>query len=93
MPREAISLAQRFRRARESFILARELGCSPAEALERKRSEEAARRWRESGERLRAAQARSERPLPGLSITADAPASVVAPDHTTPPAQQMWWHD
>lgn len=89
MPREAISLAQRFRRARESFLLARELGCSPAQALEHKRQQDADRLWRESGERLRAAMAASSTRAPAQS----APAPVVQDDPTTPPAPRRWWLD
>ncbi|MBA4356055.1 MAG: hypothetical protein C0409_15335 [Novosphingobium sp.] len=89
MPREAITLAQRFRRARESFLLARQLGCSPAQALERKRSEEADRHWRESGERLRAVMACSHPRAPAQA----KPAAVVTPDPTTPAAPRLWWLD
>ncbi len=89
MPREALTQAQRYRRARESFILANQLGCSPAQALEHKRREEAERHWRESGERLRATMARTIASPASQSAT----ASVVQPDPTTQPAPRMWWQD
>ena len=86
MSRQRQSLAQRFRRSRERFLLARELGCSPAQALERKRQQEADQLWRESGDRLRAALAKP-------SNRAATHASVVKSDPTTPPAPRMWWLD
>ena len=84
MPRNAVSLADRYRAARKSFELALQLGCSPAQARDTMRREEAERQWRESGERLRAAM---NRPL------TRAPASVVEPASTTPEAPRCWWLD
>lgn len=84
MPRNAVSLADRYRAARNSFELAMQLGCSPAQARETMRREEAQRQWHESGERLRAAM---NRPLNRT------PVPVVEPAHTTPEAPRRWWLD
>lgn len=84
MPRNAVSPADRYRAARKSFELAMQFGCLPAQAREMMRREEAARQWRESGERLRAAM---NRPLSA------PPAPVVEPAPTTPEAPRRWWLD
>lgn len=89
MPHKTVPLAQRFRTARESFELAMQMGCLPAQARETRRREEADRQWRESGERLRAAM---NRPLRGSASTC-APAPVVEPPLTTPEAPRPWWLD
>lgn len=86
MPRRSVPLAERLRAARESFDLAMQMGCLPAEAREARRREDADRQWRESGERLRAAM---NRPLRRQSI----PAPVVEPALTTPEAPRRWWLD
>lgn len=86
MPRKPVSLADRYRDARKSFELALQLGCSPAQARDTLRREEGERRWRESGERLRAAM---NRPL----TRKPEPDSVVKPAHTTPAAPRRWWLD
>lgn len=90
MPRKAVPLAQRFRAARESFELAMEMGCLPAQARETRRREEADRQWQASGERLRAAM---NRPLRRSSNIESAPAPVVEPPLTTPEAPRRWWLD
>jgi len=58
MPRRSVPLAERFRAARESFDLAMQMGCLPAEAREARRREDADRQWRESGERLLSSEPR-----------------------------------
>ncbi len=54
----AQSLAERFRANRESFVLALELGCTPAEAAEKLRH-------RATVERCRAAEARLQAKMNG----------------------------
>ena len=61
----AQSLAERFRKAREAFEAGLEMGCSPRDAMARKR-------WQQADRRLRARKAqmdRSDRP----SVTQEAP--------------------
>lgn len=89
MPRKAVTLAQRFRAARESFDLAMQMGCLLVQAREARRREEADRQWQESGERLRAAM---NRPL-RRPAAETAPAPVVEPALTTPEAPRRWWLD
>ena len=89
MPRKTVSLADRYRAARKSFELAMQSGCSPAQARETLRREDAERQWQESGERLRAAM---NRPLRSRAAET-APAPVVEPALTTPEAPRRWWLD
>lgn len=84
MPRNAVTLAERFRTARESFELGLKLGCSPAMARETMRQQEAQRRWEETGERQRAAMAHRHR---------SAAPSLVNHDPTTPATPRRWWLD
>lgn len=86
MPRNAVSLADRFRTARQSFELGMKLGCSPAQARETMRQQEAERQWIESGERLRTAMNRTHNRQP-------EPAPVVEQAQTTPAAPRRWWLD
>ena len=65
MPR-APSLAEQYRRHRQAFLLALELGCTPREAEAEMRRREARERWRAGRDRF---EARMAAPVdaPGMS--------------------------
>ncbi|WP_408586550.1 hypothetical protein [Novosphingobium sp.] len=76
-------LADRFRAAREAFVLGCQLGCTPAQARDQMRQRESNARWQETERRLAARAA--QRPAPSATFT----------EITATPADlpRPWWHD
>ena len=81
MSRKAPSLAERLRAQREAFELGLQWGCTPAEAIERKKLEQAKARDRAATARLRAKMA-GRHPTPPQT-----------PKSPPAPALRGWWHD
>lgn len=76
MARDARSLAERYRAHRVLFLLALELGCTPAEAEARLAARQARARWQHAVARLDAK--RAGRPPP-------------PEPHEEPNPENLWW--
>jgi len=73
------TLAARFRAARENYLLANQLGVTPARAAEIAKELEVRSRWEAADRRLAARAAAKSRPIPTIVVPAERP--------------RRWWED
>lgn len=83
--RRTITLARRFRAAREAFVAGVELGVTPARARDIMRERDAERRWQAADRRLAARAATRPRPTPSFAA--------LEPTTTSAETNRPWWLD